>query len=253
MNIVGTRTLLRREILRFILTPGLTFTQPLMTALLYFAIFGAALGSQLPAIHGVGYPRFITSGLVMLMLLQSSYVNTSTSLILLKLQKGVIDLLVAPLSALETIIGFVGGSIVRGLLTGGLVWLVSAAFTEFGVAHPGWALLFMLLGGASFGLLGLGSAIVAQRMDALQMIPALVITPMTFLGGVFYDVGRLPSPWDTIASLNPVLYLVEGLRFGILGRSGQPVWLCLAVACALLLVIFAVIWGALIAGYKLRE
>lgn len=252
MNPIGLQTLLRREIWRFLNVPFQSLLQPLLTALLYLAVFGGALAAKLGG-SGVSYGEFLMPGLIVLTLITATFHNCSTSLFVLKFQGSIIDLLVAPLSAIELIGGFVGGAVLRGLMACGLIWLISGLFIGFAVAHPGWALLFALLIGATFGLLGLAAAIFADKVDQLSLVPTVIITPLAFLGGIFYSASILPEPWQTLTKFNPLLYMIEGLRFGLIGVSDQSPWLGLAVASATFLGMLALVWRCLDTGYKLRR
>lgn len=252
MNVVGMVTLLRREISRFVAVPAQAFLQPLVTSSLYFGVFGGALASRLETLPGIPYARFITPGLMMLTLINGSYTNCAGSVFVAKNQGSIVDLLAAPLSPLDMIAGFIPAGILRGVISAGLVWLMASLFTGFHVAHPGWALAFMVLVGATFGLIGLAAAINADRLETLNLVPTLLITPMTFFGGVFYTATMLPAPWSTLTRFNPVLYMVDGLRYGMLGTAGESPWIGLTVVAGLFLVALGGVWWILATGYKLR-
>lgn len=252
MNLLGFRTLLVKEMRRFLRVPTQTIAQPVVTTSLYFLVFGFALGGRLREVEGVAYVRFIVPGLVMLSLIQNSFLNTSSSVFVAKIQGTIIDLLVAPLSVGETLSAFTLAAIVRGLMVSVVVWLVAGIFTGFGIAHPLWVLVFSLLVAATFGLIGLAVAIWSDKFEQINLVPTFVITPLTFLGGVFYSARMLPAPWSLLTRLNPVLYMVEGLRYGLLGVSSASPWTGLAVSGALALSSGALTWWMLDSGYKLR-
>jgi ABC-2 type transport system permease protein len=253
MNAVGFETLLRKETRRFLRVPAQTVAQPVVMTTIYFLVFGFALGGRVREVGGVPYVRFIVPGLVMLSLIQNAFLNTSSSIFVAKLQGTIVDLLVAPLTPGELLGAFVLASVGRGLLVGSIVWLVSAVFTGFDVAHPVEVVGFSLLVTATFGLIGLAVGIWSEKFEQLNLVPVFVITPMTFLGGVFYSVSMLPEPWSTIARLNPVLYMVEGLRHGFVGTAGSPPALGLGICAALFVVAGALVWWMLATGYKLRN
>jgi ABC-2 type transport system permease protein len=253
MNVIGWKTLLSKETRRFLRVPGQTLAQPVVTTALYFLVFGFALGGRVREIEGVPYVRFIVPGLVMLSIITNAFLNTASSMFIMKVQGTIVDLLVAPIGAFEILSAFVLGAIIRGLMVGGIVWLVAAAFTGFHVAHPLWALTFALLVGATFALLGLAIAIWSDKFEQLNIIPTFVITPLTFLGGVFYSPHMLPGVWQTITRLNPILYMVEGLRYGLLGVSHASPWIGLGVTAGIAAVTLTLVWWMLASGYKLRQ
>jgi ABC-2 type transport system permease protein len=253
MNWIGLRTLFSKETRRFLRVPGQTLAQPVITTALYFLVFGFALGGRVREVDGVSYVRFIVPGLVMLSLIQNSFLNTASSMFIAKMQGTIIDLLVAPLSVAELMIAFTLSAVLRGVMVGSLVWLVAAVFTGFSVAHPLWVALFAVLVSLTFGLLGLAIAIWSDKFEQLNLIPTFVITPLTFLGGVFYSARMLPEPWAAITRVNPVLYMVEGLRYGLLDLAGPSPWLGLGITSGMAALAAAVVWWMLASGYKLRS
>jgi len=252
MNSIGFKTLLVKETRRFLKVPGQTVAQPVITTALYFLVFGFALGGMVREVDGVSYVRFIVPGLVMLSLIQNSFLNTASSMFIAKMQGTIVDLLVAPLSPGELLGAFTIAAVGRGVLVAGIVWLVAALFTGFSIAHAGWVIAFALLVAAEFALFGLIVAIWSDKFEQLNLVPTFVITPLTFLGGVFYSARMLPEPWSAITRLNPILYMVEGLRYGLIGRSDVSPWLGLGLTVALTLASGGVVWVMLARGYKLR-
>jgi ABC-2 type transport system permease protein len=253
MNTIGFKTLLIKETRRFLKVPGQTIAQPVITTALYFLVFGFALGGRVHELGGVPYVRFIVPGLVMLALIQNSFLNTASSMFIMKMQGTIVDILVAPLSAAEMMGAFTLAAVIRGVLVGGIVWLVAAVFTGFSIAHGLWVAAFALLVACEFSLFGLVVAIWSDKFEQLNLVPTFVITPLTFLGGVFYSARDLPEPWQTVARANPVLYMVEGLRYGILGHSGVTPWIGLVITSGLTLASGIVVWAMLARGYKLRN
>jgi ABC-2 type transport system permease protein len=250
---IGFRTLLFKETSRFLKVPGQTLAQPVVTTSLYFLVFGYALGGSVHNINGTSYVRFIVPGLVMLAIIQNSFLNTSSSMFVAKLQGTIVDLLVAPLSTFTLLAGFLLAALGRGLLIGFTVWLVAGLFVGFELALPAWTLLFALLTSAIFAMLGLAVAIWSDKFEELNLIPTFVITPLTFLGGVFYSSSMLPQPWATITRLNPVLYMVEGLRYGLLGVASYSPWTGLTICAGSTVVLGALCWWMISTGYKLRS
>jgi ABC-2 type transport system permease protein len=255
VNAIGFKTLFVKETRRFLKVPGQTIAQPVITTALYFLVFGFALGGAVrssAAFGGVSYVRFIVPGLVMLALIQNSFLNTASSMFIAKMQGTIVDLLVAPLSPGELLGAFTLAGLVRGILVGGIVWLVAAVFTGFSVAHPLWTVAFALLVAIEFALFGLVVAIWSDKFEQLNLVPTFVITPLTFLGGVFYSPRMLPEPWAFITKLNPVLYMVEGLRYGIIGHADASPWLGLGIVAVLTLGSGLGVRSMLASGYKLR-
>jgi ABC-2 type transport system permease protein len=252
MNVVGMRTLFLKETRRFLRVPGQTLAQPVITTSLYFLVFGFALGGRVREVQGVSYVRFIVPGLIMLSLIQNAFLNTSSSMFIAKIQGTVVDLLVAPLSVGELLLAFTLAAVLRAILVGALVWVVAAIFTGFRVAHPAWVLGFSLLVAVSFALIGLAVSIWSDKFEQLNLIPTFVITPLSFLGGVFYSAHMLPRPWSTITRANPILYMVEGLRYGVLGTASEPPWLGLCVSGGLCVAAGLLTAWMLASGYKLR-
>jgi ABC-2 type transport system permease protein len=230
-----------------------TVLSPLVTTSLYFLVFGVALGSRLREIDGVPYIEFVIPGLMMLSMITNSFLNTASSLFQSKINGTIIDLLVAPIGTSEFIVAYVAAAAVRALLVGGLVYLVAVVFTGVHIHSVLWTLYFAIAVSMAFALLGLIAAIWSEKFDHLSLFPNFVLTPLTFLGGVFYSVRMLPSPWDAVSRANPILYMVNGLRHGLLGVSDVSVVtsaLAVAALCALLFVVTAAMFRS---GYKLRS
>ncbi|MBD0321172.1 MAG: ABC transporter permease [Gemmatimonadetes bacterium] len=213
------KTLLTKEVRRFMRVPGQTVLSPLISTTLYFIVFGYSISSRVHEVEGVPYLSFIVPGLVFLGLANNAFLNSSSSLFITKIQGTVVDLLVAPLGPLELLCGFIGGAMVRGLMVGGLTWAVATFFTGFHLEHAGVAAYFLLLSSYVFSVLGMLAAVWAEKFEQINFFPTFVMLPLTFLGGVFYSVQDLPQPWRTVSLFNPIVYMVEGLRYGMLGQS----------------------------------
>jgi ABC-2 type transport system permease protein len=249
---IGFRTLFWKETRRFLRVPGQTLAQPVVTTALYFLVFGYALGGRVRELDGVPYIEFIVPGLVMLGIIQNSFLNSASSMFIMKMQGTIVDLLVAPLSTTEILAAFVLAALLRGLLVGAITWAVAAAFVGVHVAHPGWVLASSLLVGTTFALTGLIVAIWSEKFEQLNLVPTFVITPLTFLGGVFYSAQMLPEPWASVTRANPVLYMVEGLRYGLVGVAHTSPWQGVGITGGVLAVALLVAYWMLSTGYKLR-
>lgn len=252
MNTIGMKSLLMKEVRRFMRVPGQTVLSPLISTSLYFLVFGYSLAGRVHQIQGVDYLRFIVPGLVFLGLANNAFLNSSSSLFITKIQGTVVDLLVAPLGPLELMAGFIGGAMVRGLMVGLLTWGVATFFTGFSLEHAAATLVFLLLSSYTFSVLGILAAVWAEKFEQINFFPTFVMLPLTFLGGIFYSVRELPSPWNHISLFNPMVYMVEGLRYGMLGTQGFPPALGLGILVAVALVATGLAWAALRSGYKLK-
>ena len=252
VNLRGLWTLFRKEILRFAKVWMQTIINPLISTSLYFLVFGVALGSRLKTIDGVPYIEFVIPGLIMLSMITASFSNCASSLFQSKINGTIIDLLVAPIGALEILVAYVAAAMVRAFLVGRLVFGVAFIFTGTEISHLLWCLLFAGGVSAFFSLLDILLAVWAEKFDHLALLPNFVLTPLTFLGGVFYSVDMLPSPWDSISRFNPILYMINGMRYGLLGISDVPVGLSGAALTLLLIVLTLITHRVLSVGYKLR-
>jgi ABC-2 type transport system permease protein len=251
VNVVGMRALLSKEVRRFLRVPGQTLASPLVSTTLYFLIFGYTLKGRTES--GASYIGFILPGLVFLGLSGNSFANSSSSFFVAKLQGTVVDLLVAPLGPFELLFGFISGAMIRGLLVGLLTWTVGLFFWPHAPVHPGWTVVFLLLSSYVFALLGLIAAMWAEKFEQMNFFPTFFLLPLTFLGGVFYSVQRLPEPFRTFSLFNPVVYMVDGLRVGLLGAADTSPWVGLALLSAFAAAGTGAAWGLLVRGYKLKS
>ncbi len=249
---LGVRTLLVKEVRRFLRVPGQTLLSPVITTTLYFVVFGFSLGAQLREVDGVPYARFIVPGLVTLGVVTNSFLNSASSMFVMKLQGTITDLLVSPLAYGEVLAGFVGAATIRGLMVGGVMWMVAGTFTGFHVAHPLLLVLLLALVAVSFSALGFMTAVWADSFEQINFFPTFIITPLTFLGGVFYSARTLPPGLRHFTFANPIFYMVDGVRFAMLGRSDGPPLLGLGLLLALCLTALATCYAMLRSGYKLR-
>ena len=251
MNLIGTKTLLTKEVRRFMRVPGQTVLQPLISTSLYFIVFGYTLGGRQASINGFSYAAYIVPGLVFLGIANNAFLNSSSSFFIYKIQGTLVDLLVAPLGPVELMIGFITGAMVRGLLVGLLTWGVAMLFTGPHLADLFGTLLFLLLSAYVFSTLGLIAGMWAEKFEQINFFPTFLMLPLTFLGGVFYSVRSLPEPFQTISLFNPVVHMVEGLRAGMLGLQ-EGSWLGLALLVVLSVAATGVAWRMLKTGYKLK-
>jgi len=252
MNTLGMKTLLTKEVRRFMRVPGQTVLSPLISTSLYFLVFGYSLSGRVSEVEGVPYLQFIVPGLVFMGLANNAFLNSSSSLFITKIQGTVVDLLVAPLGPFELLAGFIAGAMVRGLLVGGLTWLVAMLFTGFHLEHAFATVFFLLLSSYTFSVLGVLAAVWAEKFEQINFFPTFVMLPLTFLGGIFYSVRELPSPWNHVSLFNPMVYMVEGLRYGMLGQAGFSPVVGSGILLAVALVATGVAWAALRSGYKLK-
>jgi len=252
MSTVALKTLFIKEIRRFSKVWLQTILSPLVTTSLYFLVFGVALGSRLREISGVPYIQFVVPGLVMMTMIRDSFLNTSSSLFQSKINGTIVDVLVAPIGALEILLAYVGAAMIRAIIVGALVYLVALWFTWFPLHHLGWTIFFSLFVTATLALLGLIAALWAEKFDHLAIFPNFVLLPLAFLGGVFYSIDLLPQPWNAISRLNPLLYMVNGLRFGFLGVADVSPVTSAGVVLVSFLVLLGVAGALLRSGYNLR-
>ena len=252
MNVVGAKTLLGKEVRRYLRVPGQTLLQPLNSTTLYFVVFGYTLGGRQASVEGVPYIQFIVPGLVFLGIANNAFLNASSSFFITKIQGTIVDLLVAPLGPAELLFGFITGAMSRGLIVGLLTWAVALAFTGAHLVNVLGTVVFLLLSAYVFSVLGLIAGIWAEKFEQVNFFPTFLMMPLTFLGGVFYSVEHLPEPFRTISLFNPVVHMVEGLRAGMLGlpqRSPLGLGLLLGLAVAST----AIAWRLLRVGYKLKS
>ncbi len=253
MSTIVLKTLFIKEIRRFSKVWLQTVLSPLVTTSLYFLVFGVALGSRLREISGVPYIQFVVPGLVMMTMIRDSFLNTSSSLFQSKINGTITDILVAPIGALEMLLAYVGAAMIRAILVGALVYLVALTFTWFPLHHIGWTLFFTVFVTATLAMSGMVAALWAERFDHLAIFPNFVLLPLAFLGGVFYSIDLLPEPWNTVSRLNPLLYMVNGLRYGFLGVADVSPTASAAVVLVSFLVLLGVSSALLRSGYNLRS
>lgn len=253
MNLGGLYTLFYKEVLRFVKVLLQTLAAPIVTALLYLAVFGQALAGRVDVFPGVSYVEFLIPGLVMMSVIQNAFANSSSSLIQSKVTGNLVFVLLTPLSHLEFFLAFVGAAIVRGLLVGLGVYLVALPFTTVSVAHPFLMLLFAVLGALVPAVLGVIAGVWAMKFDQLAGFQNFIILPLSFLSGVFYSLQALPDFWRELSHLNPFFYAIDGFRYGFFGTGDVSPWLSLGVVAGSALLLSGITLYLLRIGYRLRD
>ena len=248
----GFRTLFYKELLRFWKVSFQTVAAPVLTAMLYLLIFSHVLEERVQVYGSLSYTAFLVPGLVMMAILQNAFANSSSSLIQSKVTGNIIFVLLPPISYREFYAAYMLAAVLRGLIVGAGVLLVTSFFTTLQFAHPVWILAFALIAGAVMGSLGVVAGIWADKFDQLAAFQNFLIMPLTFLSGVFYSIHSLPSFWQGVSHFNPVFYMIDGFRYGFFGVSDVPPWHSFAVAFVSLLVLAALTLNFLRRGYKLR-
>ncbi|MBS6008550.1 ABC transporter permease [Haemophilus paraphrohaemolyticus] len=253
MNLTGFFTLATKESKRVIRIWRQTLVPPVITTTLYFLIFGQLIGGRIGDMHGVSYMQFIAPGLVMMTAITASYVNSASSFFLSKFTKTYEEMLISPLSTHNIIWGYVVGSVVRGGLAGILVMLVALLFITFDI-HS-WLMIFstLLLTTISFALGGLINAVYAKTFDDVGLIPTFVLTPLTYLGGVFYSISLLPDFWQAVSKFNPIVYMINGFRYGFLGISDMPIFYTFLVLGSLCIMLYWFAFSLIEKGVGLRS
>ena len=253
MNLTGFLTLAGREFRRVIRIWKQTLVPPIITTTLYFLIFGKLIGGRIGEMNGVSYMQFIAPGLVMMTAITASYVNTASSFFLSKFTRTYEELLVSPLSSHDIIWGYIIGSMMRGGLAGILVMLVSLCFVSFDIHSWTMILLTLMMTTIAFALGGFINAIYAKTFDDVGIIPTFVLTPLTYLGGVFNSISLLPEFWQTVSKFNPIVYMVNGFRYGFLGVSDVPVIYTFGVLLLFIVVLYSIAFSLMEKGVGLRS
>ncbi len=253
VNWLGLYTLAKREILRFAVVWTQTLLAPLVTAGLFLMIFTIAIGPNRGDVMGVPFAHFLAPGILMMTVIQNSFANTSSSLVISKVQGNIVDTLMPPLAPLEIVLGYLAGGITRGLMVAVAISLGLVVFLGMQVAHPLILLMFILLGGALLGAVGILAGIFANKFDQMAAITNFIVTPLAFLSGTFYSVTALPPVLETVSRFNPIFYLIDGARYGFIGVSDSSPALGLAVVAGATAVLVAVSWGMLRTGYRLKS
>ena len=252
INMTGIWAIYRTEMARMRRTVWQSVATPVITTVLYFIVFGSAIGSRIQHVGGVGYGAFIVPGLIMLSLLTQSISNASIGIYFPKFTKTIFEILSAPLSFSEAVFAYVGAAATKSVLLAGIILVTATFFVPVRILHPGWMVAFMLLTAIAFSLFGFIIGIWAENFEQLAIIPALVVTPLTFLGGAFYAIDMLPQPWRMINMMNPVVYLVSGFRWSFYGIGDVGVGASLACTGLFMALCLAILWWMFRTGYRLK-
>ena len=253
MNLHGVWAIYRFEMARSLRTLWQSLVGPVLTTSLYFIVFGGAIGSRMQSVDGVGYGSFIVPGLIMLSLLTQSVGNASIGIYFPKFTGTIFELLSAPVSAMEMVLGYVGAAATKSVVLGVIILATSAFFVPIRVLHPGAMIAFLLLTAIAFSLFGFILGIWAKSFEQLNFVPMLLITPLTFLGGSFYSIDMLPQPWRTVSLFNPVVYLVSGFRWSFFGKGDVDIAISLGVTLGFLVVCLAIIAWIFKSGWRLKN
>jgi ABC-2 type transport system permease protein len=253
MNIYAIRVIYRYEMLRAFETIAQSFATPVISTALYFVVFGSAIGSRIESVEGISYGAFIVPGLMMLALLTQSIFNASFGIFLPRFTGTIYEVLSAPISFVEIVIGYVGAAATKSFIIGMIILATAGFFVPLHIAHPFWMLGFLVITCITFSLFGLLIGLWATSFEKLQLIPMLVITPLVFLGGTFYSVSMLPPAWQTVTLFNPVVYLISGFRWSFFDVADVSVGLSLAMVLVFLGACLVIIWWMFKTGYRLKQ
>jgi len=252
MNFYAIRAIYVFEMSRTWRTLMESIASPILTTSLYFIVFGAAIGSRMGDIDGIAYAAFIVPGLLMLSLLGESISNASFGIYFPKFSGTIYEVLSAPVSPLEVVIGYVGAAATKSMIIGALILLTARLFVDYQILHPAWMVSFLLLTAITFSLFGFIIGLWADDFQKLQIIPMMVITPLTFLGGAFYSINMLPDFWQKVTLFNPVVYLISGLRWSFYGVADVNVGFSLAMILVFMSLCLALVWWIFKTGYRLK-
>jgi ABC-2 type transport system permease protein len=253
MNLHAVRAIYRFEMARTGRTLMQSIVSPVISTSLYFVVFGAAIGSRIPHIEGISYGAFIVPGLVMLSLLTQSISNASFGIYFPKFTGTIYELLSAPISYLEIVVSYVGAAATKSVILGVIILITARLFVPLRIDHPVWMIVFLLLTAVTFSLLGFIIGIWADGFEKLQVIPLLIVTPLTFLGGSFYSINILPPFWKAVALFNPVVYLISGFRWSFYGLADVQVGVSLGMTLVFLAVFIAIVAWIFRTGYRLKS
>lgn len=252
MNLQAIRSIYIFEMSRTFRTLLQSIVSPVLSTSLYFVVFGAAIGSRIQEVDGVSYGAFIVPGLIMLTVLTQATSNAAFGIYFPKFIGTIYELLSAPISFLEIVMGYVGAAATKALAIGLIILLTAAFFVDIQIAHPVWMLVFLVLTCVSFSLFGFILGIWAQNFEQLQLVPLLIITPLVFLGGSFYSISMLPPFWQNVTLFNPVVYLISGFRWSFYGTADVAIGLSVGMIAVFLAVCLGIIWWIFKTGYRIK-
>jgi ABC-2 type transport system permease protein len=253
MNLRAVNAIYTFEMARTARTLMQSIVSPVISTSLYFVVFGAAIGSRITEIEGVSYGAFIVPGLIMLTILTQSVMNASFGIYFPRFTGTIYELLSAPVSYFEIVLGYVGAAATKSIVLGLIILATAGLFVPLRIAHPFWMVAFLVLTSVTFSLLGFIIGLMADGFERIQIVPLLIITPLTFLGGSFYSISVLPPVWQTITLFNPVVYLVSGFRWSFYGIADVDIGISLAMTLMFLSLCLAVVWWIFRTGYRLKK
>lgn len=253
MNLYAIRAIYRAELARTWRTLMQSIATPVISTSLYFVVFGSAIGSSMTQVQGISYGAFIVPGLIMLALLTESISNASFGIYMPRYSGTIYEVLSAPVSPLEIVIGYVGAAATKSIILGLIILCTARLFVSFEIAHPLWMVAFLLLTAITFSLFGFIIGLWADGWEKLQIVPALIVTPLTFLGGSFYSISMLPALWQQLTLFNPVVYLISGFRWSFYGVTDVPVGISLGMTLGFLALCLATVYWMFRTGYRLKS
>lgn len=253
MNFFAIWSIYKFEMARAIRTLFQSFLAPVISTSLYFIVFGTAIGSKIESIDGVTYGAFIVPGLIMLSVITQSLSNAGFGIFMPKYNGTIYEILSAPISPLETVIGYVGAASTKSIFIGIIILITAKLFVSFNIAHPVWMLIFLILTSISFSLFGFIIGIWANNWEKLNLVPMIIVTPLVFLGGTFYSISMLPPTWQIISKFNPVLYLISGFRWSFFGESDVPILIAISSIIIFIVMCMFTIFLIFRTGFRLRE
>jgi ABC-2 type transport system permease protein len=253
MNFNSISAIYSFEVARAWRTIGQTIAAPVVSTCLYFIVFGTAIGSRMGSIDGVSYAAFIIPGLVMMSLLTQSISNASFGIFFPRFSGTIFEVLSAPISYFEILLGYVGAAASKSLIVGLLILITARLFVDYNIQHPFWMITFLILTAVTFSLFGFILGIVANGFDQLQVVPLMIITPLAFLGGTFYSIDMLPPFWQTVTLFNPVVYLVSGFRWSFYGISDVSILTSISMVSLFLVGCVVIVWRIFATGYRLKD
>ncbi len=252
MNIYAVKAIYKFELARFFRTLFQSIASPVISTSLYFIVFGSAIGSRMTEIDGISYAAFIVPGLMMLSILTESISNASFGIYMPKYSGTIYEILSAPISAFEIVLGYVGAAASKSIMLGLIILATARLFVDYQILHPIWMLSFLILTALTFSLLGFIIGVWADGFEKLQIIPLMLITPLTFLGGSFYSIHMLPPFWQKVTLFNPIVYLISGFRWSFYGQADVAVGISLAMTALFLSICLVTIWLIFKTGYKIK-
>lgn len=253
MNSIGLQTLVKKEVGRFMSVYTQTIVAPVITTLLFYAVFALAFGGVARTIGDIPYMAFLAPGLVMMTMVQNAFANTSSSMVIAKVQGNIVDILMPPLSSAELYWGYIIGGVTRGLCVGAVVIVVIHFFVGLQIHSIGHIFIFAVLGNMMLSSIGLAAGIWSQKFDHIAAVTNFIVTPLTFLSGTFYSISQLPAIWHTMALYNPFFYMIDGFRYGFIGHADGNVWIGMAVLVGANVLLSVLTLWMLRTGYKIKS